>query len=281
MESSPPGDSLPYIDNVWASSRSAMENTAAPSEVSAWWTDRTVRHIQDHPASFLLLLFKKTVFLFSPVAIPSNYDVYYLSRYSPVLELLVGTPGFPVSGLILWALLPGTFFAGAIRGRQWNPLLWAAVLAAGILPFFVTARFVLPVTHFAVIFLAPRFFRQPGKSLLLAPLGVIAGAGLALLTADTVRASGINMAFYDGMAHYQKGDSATAETLLLQAVEVAMERDDGVDLNGTDALYNLGVIALRRGDIEEAESYWELALERNPAFYPARRALQGLTPQFH
>lgn len=281
MESTPPGDPLPYVDNVWASSLSIMESPAKPSEVSARWMDRTVEHILQHPGSFLLLLVRKAVLLVSPVAIPSNYDVYYLSRYSPALRLLVGTPQFPVSSLILWALLPAVFFAGAISGRQWNPALWAAVLAVGILPFFVTARFGLPVMPFAVIFLAPIFFRQPGKNLRLAPIGVAAGAGLALLTADTVGTSGVNMAFYDGMAHYQKGDAEMAETLFLQAVEVAMERDDGIDLNGTDALYNLGVIALRRGDIREAESYWELALGRDPAFYPARQALQGLTPQFH
>jgi len=270
-------DSLPYVDNVWASSRSPFHGDVRPSTVSAFWVDRTLEHILNDPGGAFSLFSMKLLYLLSPVAIPSNYDVYYFSRYSPVLGLLAGSPRLPVTGLLLWALFPGALLAGKPRRRELSSLLWAAVLAIGILPFFVTARFVLPVIPFVVILLAPRFLIRPVRSLLLAPLGLAAGIGLAFLTADTVRTGGVNMAFHDGIAHYQRGELEKGEVLLLQAVEVAMSREDQIDLNGTDALFNLGVIAARRGDIPAARSYWEMAIERNPDFSPARRALQGLT----
>ncbi len=270
-------DSLPYADNVWAASVRPFSGGIAPSGVSREWTGRTLGYIQDNPAATASLFMKKLLYLVSPVAIPSNYDVYYYSRYSPAAGILEGTPEFPVAGLLLWLLVPGALAAGPLKSGERNALLWAAVLSLGVLPFFITARFLLPVLPFVVILLGPRFLSKPVKSLLLAPLGLAAGLGLARLTAHTVDSGGVNMAFHDGLAHYQQGYVEESETLFLQSVNVAFERNDGIDLNGTEALFNLGVIALGRGETGEAETYWRLALERNPGFAPAVQALQGLT----
>ncbi len=272
-----PSDSLPYLDNVWAASYAPFEDNPSPSGVSSWWVQRTVDHITGHSIDFLALTGKKLVYLISPVAVPGNYDVYYFSRYSPVLAILAGSPGFPVSGLLIWLLIPGALFAGRLTGRERNVLLWAVCLAAGILPFFITARFRLPVIPFAVILLVPRALRNTGRSLLLAPAGMAVGIGLTLITAGTVSAGGVNMAFHDGIAHFQQGDESGAEVLFLKAVEVAFDREDGIDLNGVDALYNLGIISIRRQDTESAGMYWEMALARDPAYAPAHEALTGLT----
>lgn len=272
-----PSDSVPYLDNVWAASYAPFEDDVSPSEVSSWWVRRTVDHINGHPVDFLVLTGKKLVYLISPVAIPSNYDVYYFGRYSPVLNILVGSPGFPVSGLLIWLIIPGALFAGRLTDREKSILLWAVCLAAGILPFFVTARFRLPVIPFVIILLVPRVLKNAGRSLLLAPAGVAAGIGLTLITAGTVKAGGVNMAFHDGVAHFQQGDESRAEVLLLTAVEVAFDRDDGIDLNGADALYNLGIICIKRRDAESARMYWEMAFDRNPGYTPAYEALMGLT----
>ncbi|MCD4709099.1 MAG: tetratricopeptide repeat protein [Candidatus Sabulitectum sp.] len=272
-----PSDSLPYIDNVWAASYAPFEDDVSPSGVSSWWVRKTADHIIAHPVDFLALTGKKLFYLISPVAIPSNYDAYYFSRYSPVLRILTGSPGFPVSGLLIWLILPGALFAGRFAGLEKNVLLWIVCLAVGILPFFVTARFRLPVIPFTVMLLVPRAMRNIGRSLLLAPAGVVAGIGLALVTVDTVKIGGVNMAFHDGVAHFQQGYESEAELLLLKAVEVAFSRDDGIDLNGVDALYNLGIICVRRRDTESARMYWEMALERDPGYTPAYEALMGLT----
>lgn len=272
-----PTDSLPYVDNVWSSSLRPFPPGTRPSRISAEWTRRTLGYMGDNPGASVSLFSRKLLYLVSPVAIPSNYDVYYYARYSPLAGILAGTPEFPVAGLLLWLLLPGAVAAGRLALWERNALLWSAALALGILPFFVTARFLLPVFPFMVILLAPRCLKKPVRSLLLAPLGLAAGLGLAQLTADTVSSGGVNMAFHDGLAHYQEGLVEKSEALLLLSLNVALERNDGIDLNGTDALFNLGILALRRGDADDAETYWRLAVERNPGFTPAVQALQGLT----
>ncbi len=273
-----PSDSLPYLDNVWCSSYAPFEGEEVlPSEVSSWWVNKTISYIAEHPSDFLFLTGKKVIYLISPVAVPSNYDVYYFTKYSPVLKILVGSPQFPLSGLLIWLILPGALAAGKLSQGERNTLLWIACLAVGIIPFFVTARFRIPMLPLVVILLVPRVLRNIKKSALLAPFGLAAGMGLALATAGTVDTGGVNMAFYDGIAHFQQGDELGAEVLLLKATEVAFERIDGIDLNGVDALYNLGIISIRRRDTESARMYWEMALERNPGFAPAREGLMGLT----
>lgn len=272
-----PDDSLPYTDNVLSAGGSHFPPGTVPSEISAGWTGRTLEHIMKSPGNFLFLLLKKVLYIVSPVAIPSNYSVYYYGRYSPLLAVLTGTPNFPAAGLILWFLLPGALLAGSLGSFEKKALLWAVVLLFGLLPFFITARFRLPALPFLVILLAPRFMRRAKTGLKLAPIGVAAGLGIALLTSNTVPEGGVNMAFHDGLAHHRLGERGRAQLLFLEAYETALGRTDGVDLNGTDALFNLGVAALERGHAEEAEMYWRLALERNPGFAPAIAALQGLT----
>jgi tetratricopeptide (TPR) repeat protein len=194
-----------------------------------------------------------------------------------VLRTLAGTSRLPVSGLLIWLLIPGALLAGKLERQEKNTLLWAAVLAAGVLPFFITARFRLPIVPFMVIFLVPRVLKNTGRSLLLGSAGVAAGLFIAWVTAGAVEAGGVNMAFHDGVAHFQQGDLEGAEVLLLEAVDVAFSRAGNVDLNGVDALFNLGVISIRRGDTESAALYWEKAVSRDPGYTPARQALAGLT----
>jgi hypothetical protein len=66
----------------------------------------------------------------------------------------------------------------------------------------------------------------------------------------------------------------------MQAWERASVRVDGVDLNGTDALYNLGVMDVEDRDLEGAVFWFGKALEWNPAHDPSREALRNLTPEW-
>jgi hypothetical protein len=271
-----PDSLLPYTDNVQQASRTGLPPDWTGSRVSAHWTARALDHAAAHPLEILLLAGRKLIYLVSPVEIPSNYDPYYFRSMSPVLGLLLIPRPVGLPFLLLWILLPGALAAGALKGREIRLLLWPSLLFLSVLPFFVTARFRLPAVPFILIFLLMRFSRKPRKGLLLAPAGAAVGILLSLLTWHTVSTGGVNMPFFDGIAHVESGDLDGARVHFLEAVTRASYRTDDIDMNRTDALFNLGVIALRQGFPDEAASWWRAALEYNPGFQPARDALWNL-----
>jgi hypothetical protein len=272
-----PGGDLPYVDNVWAASLAPLPAEASPSEVSSWWTARTLEYAAREPLRTAGLLARKVVHLSSPVEQPCNYDVYYMKRISPLAGVLVTGPPVPLPGILIWLMLPGALLAGKPSVFEKRLLVWIALLAAGLLPFFITARFRLPLIPFVLLTVAPRFARKLRAGLLAAPLGLLAGIGLALLTGPFVETAGVNMPFHHGMAQYDAGNRSEARLLFMEAWDRASRRTDGIDLNGTDALYNLGVMALEDGEEEQAAFWFRQALRRNPRHEPSRNALSGLT----
>lgn len=275
-----PSESLPYVDNVWAASLAPLPEGARPSAVSSHWTRKTLDFIVSKPLESGALLFGKLMYLVSPVEIPCNYDVYYLGRYSPLARVLVTGPPMAFPGLLLWLFLPGALVAGRLSLEDRRLLLWILTLSAGLVPFFITARFRLPIIPFLLLFLVSRFMRKPRLGILTAPLGLAAGIGLSVLTGASIPVSGVNMPFQDGMAHFNAGNRNTARVLFMEAWERASMRTDGVDLNGTDALYNLGVLAMLDGQFEDAVFWFEKALAWNPDHGPSRENLRALTRQW-
>jgi len=275
-----PSGELPYVDNVWAASLAPLSTDAVPSTVSSYWTRLTLEHIVSSPAGHVLLLCRKALFLLSPVEIPCNYDAYYMGRISPLAGVLVTGPPLAFPGLLLWLLLPGALMAGRVGEHEKRVLAWVLTLAAGLAPFFITARFRLPMIPFVLLFAVPRCLRVWKKGVLMAPLGAALCVGLAVLTGPAVDTSGVNMPFHDGMANYSAGNRREARSLFMQAWERASGRTDGVDLNGTDALYNLGIMDLEDGNPEGAVFWFGRALEWNPGHIPSREALRSLTPEW-
>jgi hypothetical protein len=265
-----------YVDNVHLASLAAFPDVPDGSGISSRWTGRTVSEVLSDPGGWLLLMGLKVVYFASPVEIPSNYDPYYYRSFSPLLRVLLQPPPAALPWLLLWVLLPGALLSGAGGGRaSAGAGRFGLILAAGTILFFVTARFRLPAAPFLLLWLAARISRAPRRALLLAPAGAAAGLVLGFLTAGTVRSSGVNMPFHDGCAHYSAGLYEEAETLFMMALDRSMARDD-IDLNGADAMYNLGLLAARRDDMLQAAHWWSSALERRPGFLPARRALDAL-----
>ena len=277
----PPGDwsygeDLPYVDNVEMASRKAFPEMDRGSRISAEWTGRAVSEVFEDPLHWLGLTGMKVLYLVSPIEIPSNYDPYYYRGLSPVIALLLHPPPAALPMLLLWLLLPGAIFSGRAGRDARAAGLFAITLAVGILPFFVTARFRLPLVPFALLWLAARASLKPRRALILAPAGITAGILLAMLTSGTVRSGGVNMPFHDGLAHYAAGDAEKAEDLFVMALDRASVRDD-MDLNGTDAMFNLGVIAAEQGDAGGAVFWWTSALERDPRHRASAAALETVT----
>ncbi|MBD3371066.1 tetratricopeptide repeat protein [Candidatus Fermentibacteria bacterium] len=280
-----------YRDNVQAAAeqiyrqRTGSEGGVEPSAVSGWWTARTLEHVLRHPLAWLSLEGKKLLCLASTVEIPSNYDPYYYRRYSPLLAVLLRRRVLALPFAVLWLLVPGALWAGIGRRRKSRAMrmldLWTCLLLLAPLLFFVTARLRLPAVPFLLIALLVRVSRAPRVSLLLAPAGFVAGFLLLSATEGYVERSGVNMEFFDGVAHVREGRIDRAEALFLRAVQRGSSREDRIDLNRMDALYNLGLIAAGRGDMEEAEQWAEVLRTEYPGSAKGlrlSRILQGVDP---
>jgi TolA-binding protein len=81
------------------------------------------------------------------------------------------------------------------------------------------------------------------------------------------------------VAHFRGGEVEEARSLFLQAVQRGSSREDGVDLNRMDALYNLGLISVGTGDLDQARQWAEVLQREYPGSGKAlrlSRILQGV-----
>ncbi len=261
-------------DNVWAASVAAAPPGLSESAVSAWWTRRTLSAVAADPVRWLGLMGAKILLVLSPAEIPSNYDAGYMTRYSTILGILIprGRLMLPFSLLLL--LLPAAF-AGRPDRDDALVLLWTAALLGGTALFFVTGRFRLPAVPFMLLLAARGFARRPAAALRLLPAGMAAAVAGVLLSDGLVERSGVNMPFFDGLAHAREGLDRQAEVLFLESLDRAALRTD-LDMNRLDAMHNLGLLAARAGRMDEAAGWWEEAVSLDPGFEPSVEALEAM-----
>lgn len=120
-----------------------------PSEISRFWTSKTVEEVQDNIGRWLALEGNKLKYIVNWYEVPNNRNYYFSKRFSKLLQ-------FPLMtyGLILPLAVAGVI----ISGRRWREhgLPYAFLLAhlAGLLAFFVIARYRLVMVPFLLIYAA-------------------------------------------------------------------------------------------------------------------------------
>ncbi len=125
----------------------ALGRSLKPSEISGYWSDRTLEHVADHPGDTVLLLLRKTG-MFLNFYEPGNSRDYPSSRrFSGILELPL--PDFSILGPL--GLLGMIVFLRAFR-RAFLLYAMVAVYAASLVLFFVLAHYRMPVTPFFALF---------------------------------------------------------------------------------------------------------------------------------
>ena len=227
---------------------------------SSYFVAKVLRYAASDPAGFARLQIKKLCLFLAGNEIPRNQEIYPARAYSPVLRaLLWKVPGlaFPFGVLMPLGIL------GLGIGARRAPLLAAIVLlyAAGILAFFITARYRAPLVPLLLVFAAEavRWFLQaarPGARLaslaLVVPLFLVGNVGQGpmpeSMNADAEYSLGAKLAM--------KGNTDEAVTHL----RAALERNPAYP----EAWVNLGVIQATRGRTAEAEGMFRRALEQDP-----------------
>jgi len=234
-------------DDLQLECRKAGHLDAASS--SRYLTRQALTWAGEHPGRTLELLGRKVLALVSGWEVRNNIGAAWLAREHGVAMMSRWWPG-------TWLLLPP-----AIMGLVWarrRPgagllLLALGVQAVSVLPFFVTARFRMPLLPLLALFAAAgivelaRRVREGGMAAAAAPVAVLLVAGVVVnvdwLGLGAERWSAED-AFNEALIAQKSDrgrtpDYAEAERLLLRAVEL--------DPTFPDAYERLGILNLMRG----------------------------------
>lgn len=278
------------------------------SEVSRYFTRRALDHAFEHPGQVLALTARKAALFFGPAEVSNNKVLSMERRRSPTLRLGLGFAtllALAVAGLGAGAfdLRRGAEPAGdgAARRRAVEVaallLLFAAIYAASFLPFFVAARFRVPIVPVLAVFggwglaavwraARERRFRHVGAALLLLVL-LRAATGVAWVP---YRDDPALWHFRRGLLHQQQGDVARAVEELRRAVALDPGDDQAhlalavslaaagrpeeaaaeyrahlaVDPTSVTAHNNLAMLLAGRGELDAAVDHWRAALALDP-----------------
>jgi tetratricopeptide (TPR) repeat protein len=116
----------------------ASQRKLSPGEVSSFWFGKSFEWIRAQPLDWLALLGRKCVLLANAYELPDAEDLYFYERYVPSLRLL--------DWILPWGVLLPLALAGIWRFRARGPelagpLALLATLAAGVVAFYVFARY--------------------------------------------------------------------------------------------------------------------------------------------
>lgn len=117
------------------------------SEVSAYWYARGWREIREHPGNFIRVTLRKFALFWNDYEVPDFQDFYFIRLQVPVLWLAPITLGMlvPLAGVGIVASWP-----------QWRGCLLLYLVIVGVfatvLPFFIFARYRLPVVPGVIVF---------------------------------------------------------------------------------------------------------------------------------
>ncbi len=236
-----------------------------PSEISGFWYERGRRFITTQPGPAARLFLKKFVLFWDSFEIANNKDVYHFGKMSWVFRLT----SWLHFGVIAPLGLLGLWLFG--RRRREAALLSVFVLSymAGVVLFFVNARFRLPVIPMLILFavaaafwVAERVKRRDARALV--------GPGVALV----VLAVFVN---YDFHGYHRGEHPQTYYTIALakasqEKYEEAIEQyRRAIELSpGYAGAYNsMGVALEKLGRGEEAVEAYETALNKDPTLASA------------
>ena len=246
------------------------------SEVSAHFVGQAWAFVRSHPLDFLKLTARKAWLFWGPNEIAHNKAVACERRFSPVLGRIPGDFASVLAlGLVGVAMLVGRWKGQRARSgppngfrretREVSLLVLLLVLTyfVSVLPFFVSARYRVPIIPFLLLFGAygvcgvvrlarAGAFKKAG-------VWIVMGVGLYLLADAASAESPRDLAKWHcdrGLALYHQGQVDGAVVEYREALRVS----PGYKI----AQINLAAALGEQGDLEEAIARAAEAVRRNP-----------------
>jgi 4-amino-4-deoxy-L-arabinose transferase-like glycosyltransferase len=138
-----------YSDQARAAREALGRVDATPREISDYWYDRGWRHIKSDPRWAARHTAYKAFVLINAHEVSNNRVIEFVTRHSTV---------FTWASLKLWLVLPlaiaGVVLGGGRSQQRSILLIFVVVYSATIIPFFINARFRLPVVAILIVFSA-------------------------------------------------------------------------------------------------------------------------------
>ncbi len=258
-----------YKDNIWITSVKLAEKNLGrklkPSQISNFWLGQSLDFIKGYPLGYLKLLGKKFYFFWNSYEIESNKDLYFYSRWSSILRLLLKdwAVRFPF-GIIGPLSILGVILSVRFWRKHFLMYAFVASYMFSVVLFFVTSRFRLPVIPFLIIFgsycvywLAEKVKQRKTMSLIIFFLVLI-----PLLLISNSNLFGVNQPNFFrtynilGLIYTQKGWYDSAISMFQESTKI----------NPLSAMphLHLGKIYYKRGNWEEAINEYQLAINLNP-----------------
>lgn len=246
------------------------------SEASAYFAGQAWRFIREHPLDFLKLTATKTLLFWGPYEIAHNKAVEYQRRFSPVLRSIPGNfalvAALGLLGLLMMAQQWKRRRAATSTTTQAPPGHWEVSLLVlalagayflSVLPFFVSARYRVPVIPFVLLFGAYAVSRVAHllrvRNLRGGVAWVAAGVGFYLLAGASATDSPADLGKWHcdrGLAYYRRGRLDAAINEYRQAIQA--------DPNSKMAHINLASAFSEQGALDEAISHSREALRLSP-----------------
>lgn len=262
-----PGTSAEWLagyQQTQAIAERAQGRKLKPSQISSYWFDRGLRFIRDNPAAWLRLMARKTFLFLNAGEINNNKPIGYFKEQSRVLR-------WPWLGYALLAPLGflGMLFPGAHRRPLFPLYAYFLLYSAGVILFFVNARYRVPVIPVLIVFAAAglrelmevnrsrhRTMGLAGRIVLLALLFLIVNTRLGD-PEEAARFEAASGHFLMGLTFAKAGETSRAEEWYRRAVEAYPGH--------AEARNNLAGIHIRRGEWQRAREELEWALKAQPS----------------
>lgn len=286
-----------FIPLTKAAAEKEAGRELSEAELSSFWSRKAVDFIVHNPGQFMGLVWKKTVYLLNGFENSDNTDIYYQRAKSRLYSLLLWkSPLFFPFGV----LLPLTLVGAYLRRDDFSKLLplyiFIVVYSPSITLFLVTARHRLPLVPFMIVIASAGLVRLVGELKRIGSKKL--GFSLALFVVATLL---VNRTYYEegftntfqihfnnGIKHEQLEDYVNAEKEYLLAdenypfsvtlinnlayVQFRLGKYDEADKNFARAIKlkpeygrvynNLGLLVLKKGDLDSALALFHFALER-------------------
>lgn len=255
-----PGRGSPEYERLDATAlaEEALGRPLTPSEVSGYWTERTLAFIGSDPAAWLKLMARKLRLLLSASEIIDTESLESHAEYSWPLRL-IAVWNF---GVLLTLAVVGLAIPWPERTRLGIVFAMASVYALSVIAFFVVSRYRHPLVPFIMIVAAAgatglrSFIRTaPRPNLLGTAAAAAAIAVCAFWPLHTVEAR-------RAITENNLGTALQESGRVDEAIN-RYERALAFDARYSPALNNLGTALRMAGRVDEAVAVYSRALEQN------------------